>query len=641
MFFNFYPWNRIRLNAEGGLRIPFSKYFKEVLSMRKFKKVLASILAGTLVLSNAVPVLAAQDSSSLPDGTAYLNINNSEWSEFDAEWVNAEITGDGSYTVSMTAAEPQNLSQFNALEVVNGESVLGTGAVITVDSIELNGEKIELQGSSYTCSADGSGVTTRVNLYNEWNTPDATATAGDDKHADCRVAEGNVADATACLWTADQLTGVTSIVVNFTVSGFGTAGGPAEAADASDAATEAVAHLNINNESWGEYEAEYVDATITGDGTYTVSMNAAEPQDLAQFNALQVPNGEALLGTACVLTVDSVKINGEEITLQGPSYTCSADGDGVDTRVNLYNEWNTPDATATAGDDSHLDQRIAGGNLMDATACLWTADQLAGVQSVEVTFTVSDFGKNAEAGEAAAGNGEFDANGEFNVYIGVQTAAYSFRNAWNDSYGLGTPEFDQITGWNGNDEVVRTGTISDAVIKGNGTYTVSLTGVDFADDAETLNLLFLSTDIPLDKGVELTDIKVKMGGKSVYDFDTAFQDPDTKDYIKALLINTYNDGFKADNEFAYTLSAGMDIEVTFTVSGLAYDNPDAAASGDTAATEATSQSTETKSEAPETTAANANAEASNGGVSVGVIIAIVAAVVVVAAIVVVAVKKKK
>ena len=608
--------------------------------MRKFKKVLASLIAGTLVLSNAVPVLAAQDSSSLPDGTAYLNINNSEWSEFDAEWVNAEITGDGSYTVSMTAAEAQDLSQFNALEVVNGESVLGTGAVITVDSIELNGEKIELQGSSYTCSADGSGVTTRVNLYNEWNAPDATATAGDDKHADCRVAEGNVADATACLWTADQLTGVTSIVVNFTVSGFGTAGGPAEVADTSDAATEAVAHLNINNESWGEYEAEYVDATITGDGTYTVSMNAAEPQDLAQFNALQVPNGEALLGTACVLTVDSIKINGEEITLQGPSYTCSADGAGVDTRVNLYNEWNAPDNTATAGDDSHLDQRIAGGDLMGATACLWTADQLAGVQSVEVTFTVSDFGKNAEAGEVT-GNGEFDANGEFNVYIGVQTAAYSFRNAWNDSYGLGTPEFDQITGWNGNDEVVRTGTISDAVIKGNGTYTVSLTGVDFADDAETLNLLFLSTDIPLDKGVELTDIKVKMGGKSVYDFDTAFQDPDTKDYIKALLINTYNDGFKADNEFAYTLSAGMDIEVTFTVSGLAYDNPDAAASGDTAATEATSQSTETKSEAPETTAANANAEASNGGVSVGVIIAIVAAVVVVAAIVVVAVKKKK
>ena len=607
--------------------------------MRKFKKVLASILAGTLVLSNAVPVLAAQDASSLSDGTAYLNINNSDWQPFDAEWVNAEITGDGSYTVSMTAAEAQNLAQFNALEVVNGEEVLGTGAVITVDSIELNGEEIELQGSSYTCSADGSGVTTRVNLYNEWNTPDATATAGDDKHADCRVAEGNVADATACLWTAEQLTGITSIVVNFTVSGFGTAGGPAETADNSDAATEAVAHLKINNESWGDYEAEYVDATITGDGTYTVSMNAAEAQDLAQFNALEVPNGEALLGTACVLTVDSIKINGEEITLQGASYTCSADGAGVDTRVNLYNEWNKPDDTATAGDDSHLDQRVADGSLMDATACLWTADQLAGVQSVEVTFTVSDYGKNAEAGEAATGNGEFDPNGEFNAYFGVQTAAYSFRNAWNDSYGLGTPEWNQITGWNGNDEVVRTGTITDAVIKGNGTYTVSLTGVDFADDAETLNLLFLSTDIPLDKGVEISDITVRMGGKKVYEFEESYQDPDTKDYIKTLLINTYNDAFKADNEFAYTLSAGMDIEITFTVSGLAYDNPDAVPSGDTTPVETTAAST-TQAASQATTTAGADA-ASQGGVSVGVIIAIVAAVVVVAAIVVVAVKKKK
>ena len=607
--------------------------------MRKFKKVLASLIAGTLVLSNAVPVLAAQDASALPDGTAYLNINNSDWQPFDAEWVNAEITGDGSYTVSMTAAEAVDLGAFNALEVVNGEEVLGTGAVITVDSIELNGEEIELQGPSYTCSADGLGVTTRVNLYNEWNTPDATATAGDDKHADCRVAEGNVADATACLWTAEQLTGVTSIVVNFTVSGFGTAGGPAEAADNSDAATEAVAHLTINNENWGEYEAEYVDATITGDGTYTVSMTAAEAQNLGAYNALQVPNGEAIMGTACVLTIDSIKINGEEITLQGPSYTCSADGAGVDTRVNIYNEYNDPDATATAGDDNHLDQRIADGNLADATARLLSTDDIADVQSVEVTFTVSDYGKMAEAGEAAGNDGAFDPNGEYNVYFGVQTAAYSFRNAWNDSYGLGTPEFDQITGWNGNDEVVRTGTITDAVIKGNGTYTVSLTGVDFADDAEALNLLFLSTDIPLDKGVEISDITVRMGGKKVYEFEESYQDPDTKDYIKTLLINTYNDAFKADNEFAYTLSAGMDIEITFTVSGLGYDNPDAAPSGDTSATE-TTQAAETTKAASEATT-TASAEASQGGVSVGVIIAIVAAVVVVAAIAVVAVKKKK
>ena len=130
-----------------------------------------------------------------------------------------------------------------------------------------------------------------------------------------------------------------------------------------------------------------------------------------------------------------------------------------------------------------------------------------------------------------------------------------------------------------------------------------------------------------------------MGGKKVYDFEESYQDPDTKDYIKTLLINTYNDAFNGENEFAYTLSAGMDIEVTFTVSGFAYDNPDAVPSGDTTPVETTAAST-TQAANQATTTAGADA-ASQGGVSVGVIIAIVAAVVVVAAIVVVAVKKKK
>jgi hypothetical protein len=157
--------------------------------MKKFKKLLAAVCTGAMMLSS-ITVFGAQDTSGLADGTAYLNINNADWSDFDAEWTNAEITGDGSYTVGMTATEGQSLVQFNALEVVNGESYLGTGCVLTVDSIKINGEDVELTGSSYTCSADGAGVTTRVNIYNEWNSPDATAVAGDDNHLDNRVAEG-------------------------------------------------------------------------------------------------------------------------------------------------------------------------------------------------------------------------------------------------------------------------------------------------------------------------------------------------------------------------------------------------------------------------------------------------------------------
>lgn len=240
--------------------------------MKKFKKLLASVFAFALAFSglSAMPVQAGQDASTLEDGTAYLNINKSDWSDFEAEYTNATITGDGSYTVAMTAAEAVDMGEFNALEVVNGETVLGTGCVLTVDSIKINGEEVELQGPSYTCSADGAGVNTRVNLYNEYNTPDAAATAGDDKHLDQRVAEGSVADATATLISKDARAGITTLEVAFTVSGFGTAAAVGEAAPAPEAEGPAVAHLSINKSDWSEFEAEYTDAEITGDGTYTV-----------------------------------------------------------------------------------------------------------------------------------------------------------------------------------------------------------------------------------------------------------------------------------------------------------------------------------------------------------------------------------
>ncbi|MBR4183547.1 MAG: Ig-like domain-containing protein [Lachnospiraceae bacterium] len=193
--------------------------------MKNLKKILALATAGVLAFG-AVPVFAGQDASGLKDGTAYLNINMAGWGAFEAEYTNAEITGDGSYTVSMTAAEAIGLEQFNALEVVNGESILGTASVITVDSIKINGEEVKLEGDSYTCSADGAAVTTRVNIYNAWNTPDPEALTGDDKHVDNRCAGGDVTKCTATLISSDYIgedakVKVKSMEVSFTVSGCG------------------------------------------------------------------------------------------------------------------------------------------------------------------------------------------------------------------------------------------------------------------------------------------------------------------------------------------------------------------------------------------------------------------------------------
>ena len=97
----------------------------------------------------------------------------------------------------------------------------------------------------------------------------------------------------------------------------------------------------------------------------------------------------------------------------------------------------------------------------------------------------------------------------YHAYIGVQSASYTFRNAWNEpTYGQGQVSddgmvyFDQLTGWEnpGNIAVSKGGVFTDADITGDGTYKVSVTDFDFGDD-ETFNLLFISTDIPLDAGI--------------------------------------------------------------------------------------------------------------------------------------------
>lgn len=609
--------------------------------MKKFKKLLVSAFAFALAFSglSAMPVQAGQDASALEEGTAYLNINKSDWNDFSAEYENVKITGDGSYTVTMTAAEPVDMGEFNALEVVNGEAVMGTGSVITVDSIRINGEEVALQGPSYTCSADGAGVNTRVNLYNEYNTPDETATAGDDKHIDHRVAEGSVMDATATLIDKEARTGVSTLEVAFTVSGFGTAAAEGgAAAPATDVEGPAVAHLSINKSDWSAFEAEYVDAEITGDGTYTVSMTAAEAVDMGEFNALEVANGELLLGTAYTITVDSIKINGEETALQGPSYTCSADGSGVNTRVNLYNEYNTPDETATAGDDKHIDHRVAEGSVMDATAKLIAAEARTGVTTLEVTFTVAGVGNAAAAGEEAAPElPVLDLNGEYHAYLGLQTPAYSFRNAFDDaSYGRDSDVFNQITGWDSaNNAIVKSGTFTDTVIAGNGTYTVSVDGMDLSgdfDSQEYFNLIFLSTDIPNTGEITISDMKLEVDGRDVA--IAPIVSPDSVNYINMLIQNIWNDDVK---EIGYYQVPPTAMKITFTVSGFAYDNASAGAEAPKEETPAAPSDA-----APAPTEAPTDNAGSEGGMSPVVIVIIVVAVVaVIAAAAVVLTKKKK
>lgn len=212
------------------------------------KKIIASVAAAAIAVSAlAISAFAGQDASGFADGTAYLNINTSDWAEFDANWTNAEVTGDGTYTVSMTDAAI-NIGQFNALEILNGEKLFGRTYTVTVDSIKINGIEQKVN-EGYTCSADGVGVTTRVNLYNEWNSP--SEEVSDDGFVDCRAADGDVMSKSAQMIDAGCLESETnSIEVTFTVAGTGSAAAADTAADtAADAGSAETTSAATGNTS--------------------------------------------------------------------------------------------------------------------------------------------------------------------------------------------------------------------------------------------------------------------------------------------------------------------------------------------------------------------------------------------------------
>lgn len=126
------------------------------------------------------------------------------------------------------------------------------------------------------------------------------------------------------------------------------------------------------------YGIKAQNALITGEGTYTVSLdlgNIGSPKGIA-FSALGISNGEILF-PGYAITIDSFKVNGVETEL-GKGYTSS--DDKKCTRMNLMNGWvsKLPD-----------DARTADGSLEGATAQIWNAGKNERIMSIEITFTYS------------------------------------------------------------------------------------------------------------------------------------------------------------------------------------------------------------------------------------------------------------
>ena len=185
----------------------------------------------------------------------------------------------------------------------------------------------------------------------------------------------------------------------------------------------------------------------------------------------------------------------------------------------------------------------------------------------------------------------------YNAYIALQTSTYSFRNSWDDAgYGQATPYFNGWVVWGDGDTPEETfpdyednfdydingyvlpATYDDAKISGDGTYTVKASGIDWALKGENdFNLVFVSTDIPANQGVVISDVSVAVDGEVVKTVDTVAYD-ESASYIQIFLANVWNSDI-GNWGLAFP---SEDVAITFTVSGL--DNAAAApATGDVAA----------------------------------------------------------
>ncbi len=251
----------------------------------------------------------------------------------------------------------------------------------------------------------------------------------------------------------------------------------------------------------------------------------------------------------------------------------------------------------------------------------------------------------------------FDPSGatEYHAYFGLQQSeSWIFRDEWySDTLGIdGTSmteanlKFDQGTLFQSKDNAVSAleGTkVTDAVIKGNGVYTVKVEGLNGVlaqaaqeNEKAVVSMIYVDTDIPMaakDNPVTISDWKLKLDGNSqslpaeVY-YPAEYTDE--SGLLRFDAVNTYQKDQGDYPDCPSIVTPQNSIEVTFKVSGMAVDNPEAVEATPEPVKDSSSSSSSSDSD-------------SEGGSGIGTagVVGIVVVVIVIVAVVVVVVKKKK
>ncbi|MBR6185453.1 MAG: hypothetical protein IKQ41_04245 [Clostridia bacterium] len=161
---------------------------------------------------------------------------------------------------------------------------------------------------------------------------------------------------------------------------------PAEEEAAPAAEDAAIAYLMYADASWAncfwldgnEYPVTAATAEITGPGAYTIGLEFNEEAQGLAFTALGIKNGEALL-PGYTIELKAIRVNGEEIAFE-KGYTSS--DDGVETRMNIYNEW---------VNEAPADARSFDGSLDGVKPVIVDKELFASVKTVEVDFNLHQY----------------------------------------------------------------------------------------------------------------------------------------------------------------------------------------------------------------------------------------------------------
>ncbi|MCM1307352.1 MAG: hypothetical protein NC223_02000 [Butyrivibrio sp.] len=311
--------------------------------------------------------------------------------------------------------------------------------------------------------------------------------------------------------------------------------------------------------------------------------------------------------------------------------------------------------------------RLAGGFNTYAPARSYLKEMPA-FTKIEYTVTLNSISTEepeAPTGEDESGEDEpaaaFDpSSDEYIAQMYVQVdGSWVFRNQWaEENYG-GITDYqyaDQLSDVQDTaNPVPHDGTFTDVVLKGNGTYTLSLENPDFTNGSGTegtkFNLIGISTNMPASAAdvIKVTDMTIQVNDSAMlkYTYPEAYLDEEglkNTGYLNVLGANSYNsDAEMADCKAIFCDAANWPgqvskITITFTISGFDHDAP--AGGGD----ETDAANGETKADDGATKADSSSSDKkddSKGGLPTGAIIGIIAGVVLVVVVVVVVVTSKK